>query len=66
MDETITIELPAGKAAALLLIARRITFDDCLRLTNGYGGHPETGNSDQAYKFINALGALRDAIESAD
>lgn len=65
MEETITIELPADKADALLLIARRFTFEDCLRLTNGYGGHPETGNSDQAYEFINALGALRDAIKAA-
>ena len=62
---TITIQIPKDKAAALLLIAQRLTFDDCLRRTDGYDAHPETGDVEQAYDFINAIGALRRALEEA-
>ncbi|MEM6837880.1 MAG: hypothetical protein AAF609_13605 [Cyanobacteria bacterium P01_C01_bin.120] len=63
MQATVTIEIPREQSDALLLIAQRITFDDCLRRTDGYDTHPETGNPEQAYAFINAIGVLREALE---
>lgn len=63
MKTTVTIEIPRDQVAALHLIAQRITFDDCLRRTDGYDPHPETGDTEQAYAFINAIGALRRALE---
>lgn len=63
--EHISIEIPQNKAAALLLIARRLTFDDCLRRTDGYSAHPETGDVEQAYAFINAIGSLIKGLEDA-
>ena len=62
-ESTVTIEIPKDKAAALLLIAQRLTFDDCLRRTDSYDAHPESGDSEQAYRFVDALGALRRALE---
>ena len=63
-DATVTIEIPKDKAAALLLIAQRLTFDDCLRRTDGYDAHPESGDAEQAYEFIDAIGVLRRALEA--
>lgn len=60
---TVTVEIPGDKVADLLLIVQRLTFDDCLRRTDGYDAHPESGNAAQAYDFIEALGALRRALE---
>lgn len=65
MENTITVEIPQTHVAALLLIIQRITFEDCLKRTDGYGGHSETGDVEQAYDFINAIGSLRDALENA-
>lgn len=65
MEPTLTIEIPLDMVVALSLILERLTFDDCLRRTDGYEGHPETGNTNQAYEFINAIGALRDALSAA-
>lgn len=64
MKDTITVELPRAQAAALLLIAQRLTFEDCLRRTDGFDAHPETGDTEQAYEFINAIGTLREALEN--
>ena len=58
MENTITVQIPKAHVAALLLISNRLTFDDCLRRTDG------TGDVEQAYDFINAIGSLRDALES--
>lgn len=65
MNNTITVEIHPDQAAALLLIAQRLTFDDCLRQTDGYDGHPETGDIEQAYAFISAIGSLRKALENS-
>lgn len=65
MQPILTIEIPQHHANALLLIAQRLTFDDCRRRTDGYDAHPESGDSEQAYEFINALGALRKALEAS-
>lgn len=64
MENTITVELPKTHVVALLLIANRLSFDDCLRRTDGYDEHPETGDIEQAYTFVNAIGSLRDALEN--
>lgn len=64
-DRVVKIEIPRTQAAALLLITQRLTFDDCLRWTNGSDAHPETGDAEQAYQFINAIGVLRDAIDNS-
>ena len=64
--DEMTITLPTRYAAVLALFAARTTYDDCLRRTDGYDSHPETGDQDQAYDFINALRALRKALDEAD
>jgi hypothetical protein len=64
MKDTITVEIPRAQAAALLLISRRLTFEDCLRRTDGFDAHPETGDIKQAYEFIDAIGTLREVLEN--
>ncbi|KAI9129965.1 hypothetical protein [Acaryochloris sp. CCMEE 5410] len=59
MENTITVEISQTHVAALLLIAQRLTFEDCLRRTDG------VRDIEQAYDFINAIGSLRDALENA-
>lgn len=48
--------LTPKEAEALVLLLRRMSFDDFLKLTDG------DGNTDQAYFFSNAAAKLRDAL----
>ena len=48
--------LTPKEAEALVLLLRRMSFDDFLKLTDG------DGDTDQAYLFSNAAAKLRDAL----
>lgn len=59
MNDELTIKLTPATARSLKLLLSRLSFDDCLRRSDG------GGDTEQAYEFITAAGDGRRALKQA-